>query len=128
MRSGRSPAMAGSEAAGTVEQVELVLFAAIDVEGFQPAKRSPATPVISPAATHPLWLEEKSGGTGTEGHALDPRINPSRTACPVWEITGLFKVGAIAVVAVSAMAAAKAQVVITVRMGHVRLGAAPKSG
>jgi len=61
---------------------------------------------------------------GTEGHALDPRITPSRTACAVWEITG-FKVGAVAVVAASAMTAAKAAVLITVRMGHVRLGAAP---
>ena len=61
---------------------------------------------------------------GTEGHALDPRITPSRMACAVWEITG-FKVGAVAVVAASAMTAAKAAVLITVRMGHVRLGAAP---
>jgi hypothetical protein len=30
---------------------------------------------------------------GTKGHALDPRITPSSTACAVRETTGLFKLG-----------------------------------
>ena len=63
--------------------------------------------------------------TGTEGHALDPRITPSRTACAVLEITGLFKLGDAAVVAASAIAADK-PVLITIPMGARCLGVSIK--
>jgi hypothetical protein len=52
-------------------------------------------------------------------------MTPSRTACAVWEITWLFNLGAVALVAANATAAAKEAVVITDAWQHVVLETAP---
>jgi hypothetical protein len=56
--------------------------------------------------------------TGTEGHALDPRMTPSNIAQAAWALKSLLIFGAVAVVAARPKTAATAIMVSAVRMNR----------